>query len=159
VDSSYNDSKALREIAKIWHNEITHRFSRASELHRAVVGAGQKIALQTAQIWHGGWLRIAPADKNLDVLAKVLGSKSDTSIRLEEIKRASHLLNERHISAGQMISQSLKSKIAEWQGDISETGATLRIPQLGQIDLVVIESISPSEELQDRSMVNRLLRQ
>lgn len=159
VDTVHKDSRALREIVKIWHREITQRFSKASDLHRAVVGAGQKIALQTAQIWHGGWLRIAPEDKNLDVLAKVLGSQSETSTRLEEIKRASHLLNERHTSAGQMISQSLRSKIAEWRGDISETGATLRIPQLGQIDLVVIESISPNEELQDRSMVNRLLRQ
>jgi hypothetical protein len=159
VDSSYPDSKKLREIAKIWHNEIKQRFAKASELHRAVVYAGEKIALNTAQIWHGGWLRIAPEDKNLDVLAKVLGNKSETYRRIDEIKNAAHTLSERHTIAGQTISNALKAKIAEWRGDITDIGASIRVPQLGQVDLVVIEGISPTEETQDRSLTNRLLKQ
>jgi hypothetical protein len=93
------------------------------------------------------------------MLAKILGSNSETSKRLTEIKNAAQILGERHIEAGQVISNALKSKIAEVREKISQSGGSIRIPNLGQIQIVQLESIYNGKQTISRNNTNKLLKQ
>lgn len=159
VDSTHKDSKQLRTIAKIWEREIKTMFHRAIDLHRAIEDSGYKISYQAILVWYGGLLRIAPEDKNLDILAKILGVNSETSKRLLEIKNASRILIERHIEAGQVISNALRSKISEVREKISQSGGSIKIPNLGQIQIVQLESIDNNKQIISRNNTNKILKQ
>jgi len=159
VDSTHKDSKEMRILAKIWENEIRGKFDRAIDLHRAIIDSGFKISYQAIIVWYNGLLSIAPEDKNLDMLAKILGANSETSKRLTEIKNAAQILGERHIEAGQVISNALKSKIAEVREKISQSGGSIKIPNLGQIQIVQLESIDNQKQTISRNNINKLLKQ
>jgi hypothetical protein len=159
VDSTHNDSKQLRDTVKIWEREIRTKFHRAIDLHRSIEDSGYKISYQAILVWYSGLLSIAPEDKNLDMLAKILGSNSETSKRLTEIKNAAQILGERHIEAGQVISNALKNKIAEVREKISQSGGSIRIPNLGQIQIVQLESIHNGKQTISRNNTNKLLKQ
>jgi hypothetical protein len=159
ADSTHTDSKQLRSVAKIWEKEIQSKFARPIDLFNCIKNSGHKISYQAILIWYGGWLRIAPEDKNLDMLATILGPASETAMRLAEIKQAAHTLGERHVEAGQIISSALKSKISEVRERITETGASIKIPNLGQIQVVQIETIDGTKKHIARSNTNKLLKQ
>ena len=157
VDQSHSDAKALRQTAKIWEREIQKKFTSADLLHRSIGFHGGKTTKTTAHNWYNGWLRISPEDKNLDIIAKALGPNSETQLKITEIKEASDKLRGYHASAGNLITEMLKTNIANWRGDIGEDGATIDLPGLGKVNLVRIENISSSHTLVPRSKTNTLL--
>jgi hypothetical protein len=159
VENTHPESKELRKIAKIWEEEIKTRFKRPIDLYKQAKSQGFKISYQSILIWHGGWLRIAPEEKNLEMLAIVLGPKSQTAQQLESIKGASQKLGEWHLEAGQIISNALKNKITELRDRINEYGASIKIPSLGQIQIVQIETIENSKQTIARNYTNKLLKQ
>lgn len=159
VDSTHKDSKQLRAIVKTWEREIKTKFHSATDLHRAIEGSGYKISYQAILVWYSGLLRIAPEDKNLDMIAKILGVNSETSKRLPEIKNASKILIERHIEAGQVISNALRSKISEVREKLSQSGGSVKIPNLGQIQVVQLESIDKQKKIISRNNTNKILKQ
>lgn len=159
VDNAHADSKALRAIAKIWEKEIRTKFSRPIDLYNDIKNKGYKISYQAILIWYGGWLRIAPEDKNLELLAMILGPASETAQRLEDIKHAAHTLGERHIEAGQIISNALKNKITEVRERITDSGASIKIPNLGQVQIVQVETVDTERHQVSRSLTNKLLKQ
>lgn len=157
VDQSHSDARPLRQTAKIWEKEIQKKFTSAELLHRSIGYHGGKTTKTTAQNWYNGWLRISPEDKNLDIIAKALGPHSETQLRITEIKEASEKLRAYHASAGNLITEMLKTNITNWRGDIGEDGATIDLPGLGKLNLVRIENISTSPTLVPRSKTNTLL--
>jgi hypothetical protein len=157
VDQNHSDAKTLRQTAKIWEREIQKKFTSADLLHRSIGFYGGKTTKTTAHNWYNGWLRISPEDKNLDIIAKALGPNSETQLKIAEIKEASDKLRGYHASAGNLITEMLKTNIANWRGDIGEDGATIDLPGLGKVNLVRIENISSSPTLVPRSKTNTLL--
>ena len=61
--------------------------------------------------------------------------------------------------AGQIISNALKAKIAEVRDRITESGASIKVPNLGQIQVVQVESIDTTHQTVARNITNRLLKQ
>ena len=159
VESTHPESKELRKFAKTWEREIKARFARPIDLHKALTDRKFKISYQAILIWHGGWLRIAPEDKNLDMLAIVLGETSETAQNLQKIKDAARRLGEMHAEAGQIISSALKAKISEVRDKINESGASIRIPNLGQLQIVQVETVDGSKQTVARTNTNKLLKQ
>ncbi len=159
VESNHPESKELRHFAKTWEREIRTRFLRPIDLHKELTDRKFKISYQAILIWHGGWLRIAPEDKNLDMLASILGPESETAKNLQKIKDAAKRLGEMHAEAGQSISNALKAKISEVRERINESGASIKIPNLGQLQIVQIESIDGSKQTVARTNTNKLLKQ
>jgi hypothetical protein len=159
VESTYPESKELRRFAKTWERDIKARYPRPRDLFNAIIDRKYKIAYQTTLIWHGGWLKISPEEKNLDMLASVLGPQSETSLNLNKIKEAAKRLGEMHAEAGQIISNALKAKITEVRDRITESGASIRVPNLGQIQVVQVETIDTSAQTVARNITNRLLKQ
>lgn len=159
VESKYPESKELRKFAKTWEREIKERYARPIDLLNAIADRKYKITYQTTLIWHGGWLKIAPEEKNLDMLAAVLGPESETYLNLAKIKEAARRLSEMHAEAGQIISNALKTKIAEVRDRITQSGASIRVPNLGQIQVVQVESIDTIRQTVARNITNRLLKQ
>lgn len=157
VDQSHSDARVIRQIAKIWEKEIQRKFASADLLHRSISFHGGKTTKTTAHNWYNGWLRISPEDKNLEIIAKALGPNSETQLKIHEIKEASDKLRAYHASAGNLITEMLKTNITNWRGDIGEDGATIDLPGLGKVNLVRIENISSSPTLVPRSKTNTLL--
>ena len=159
VESTYPESKEMRKFAKTWEREIKARYPRPRDLFNAIIDRKYKIAYQTTLIWHGGWLKISPEEKNLDMLASVLGPQSETSLNLNKIKEKAKRLGEMHAEAGQIISNALKAKIAEVRDRITESGASIKVPNLGQIQVVQVETIDTTAQTVARNITNRLLKQ
>ena len=159
VESTHPESKQLRKFAKTWEREIKARFNRPIDLHNALTERKFKISYQAILIWHGGWLRIAPEDKNLDMLASVLGEASETAQNLPKIKDAAKRLGEMHAEAGQIISNALKAKISEVRDRINESGASIKIPNLGQLQIVQVETVDTAKQTVARNNTNKLLKQ
>lgn len=159
VESTFPESKELRKLAKTWEREIKERYARPIDLFNAILDRRYKITYQTILIWHNGWLKISPEEKNLDMLASVLGPQSETTLNLNKIKEAAKRLGEMHAEAGQIISNALKVKIAEVRDRITESGASIRVPNLGHIQVVQVESIDTTNQTVARNITNRLLKQ
>ncbi|MDP4658967.1 MAG: hypothetical protein NWS49_06415, partial [Opitutales bacterium] len=78
---------------------------------------------------------------------------------LQKIKDAARRLGEMHAEAGQIISSALKAKISEVRDKINESGASIRIPNLGQLQIVKVETVDGSKQTVARTNTNKLLKQ
>ena len=93
------------------------------------------------------------------MLASVLGEASETAQNLPKIKDAAKRLGEMHAEAGQIISNALKAKISEVRDRINESGASIKIPNLGQLQIVQVETVDTAKQTVARNNTNKLLKQ